>query len=233
MFVLEPDTAIHAAGIVLGVVLCAAGLGAGAIALRPADANLRSTSPRDGRSSWTPAVVGGLAVMIAAVAVLIGGDGPEAPAVAAAAPTRCNGSAALCDRRLDQVVLAGTHNSYAAADQPGWYFPNQRRTITRQLDDGIRALLLDVHLGVADAQTGRARTDLEAEGGTRTRSPRRSAPKRWHSPTALPGASARVSLRVRARRTSPTPLVSWAPSLLRMSSGESATSWPASPVRSS
>jgi hypothetical protein len=114
-------------------------------------------------------VVGGLAVVIATLAVATGRDGPEAPAVAAAAPARCNGSAALCDRRLDQVVLAGTHNSYAAADQPGWYFPNQRRTIKRQLDDGIRALLLDVHLGVADPQTGRVRTDLEAEGGTRNK----------------------------------------------------------------
>lgn len=75
----------------------------------------------------------------------------------------CNGSAALCGKRLDQVVFPGTHNSYAAADQPGWHFAPQRYGIGRQLDDGIRALLLDVHYGVPEAD-GLVRTDLAAEG---------------------------------------------------------------------
>jgi len=75
----------------------------------------------------------------------------------------CNGSAALCGKRLDQVVFPGTHNSYAASDQPGWHFAAQRYGIGRQLDDGIRALLLDVHYGVPAAD-GLVRTDLAAEG---------------------------------------------------------------------
>src|SRR5689334_13647860 len=76
---------------------------------------------------------------------------------------RCNGTAALCARRLNQVVFAGTHNSYAASDQPGWYFAPQHHGIARQLDDGIRALLIDVHLGVRDPASGAVRTDLRAE----------------------------------------------------------------------
>ena len=77
--------------------------------------------------------------------------------------TTCDGSAAICAKRLDQVVFAGTHNSFAAADEPGWHFANQRFGIGRQLDDGIRALLLDVHYGVA-APDGLVRTDFAAEG---------------------------------------------------------------------
>ncbi len=62
------------------------------------------------------------------------------------------------------MYFAGTHNSYAASDQPGWYFASQTHPISRQLDDGVRALLIDVHYGVRDPATGRVRTDFEAEG---------------------------------------------------------------------
>ena len=75
----------------------------------------------------------------------------------------CDGSASLCGKRLDQVVFPGTHNSYAASDQPGWHFATQRYGIARQLDDGIRALLLDVHYGVPTGD-GLVRTDFAAEG---------------------------------------------------------------------
>ena len=85
-----------------------------------------------------------------------GHDGAEG------APT-CDGLASLCGKRLDQVVFPGTHNSFAAADEPGWHFANQRFAIGRQLDDGIRGLLLDVHYGVT-APDGLVRTDFAAEG---------------------------------------------------------------------
>jgi hypothetical protein len=75
----------------------------------------------------------------------------------------------LCGRRLDEIVFPGTHNSYAASDEPGWHFASQRYGISRQLDDGIRALTLDVHYGVYDEATGRVRTDLAAEGSDRNK----------------------------------------------------------------
>jgi hypothetical protein len=86
-----------------------------------------------------------------------------------AAVSSCEGAASLCGRRLDEVVFAGTHNSFAASEQPGWYFASQRYPISRQLEDGIRALLLDIHFGVYDAATGRVRTDLGAEGSDRNK----------------------------------------------------------------
>jgi hypothetical protein len=60
--------------------------------------------------------------------------------------TACNGHAALCGRRLDEVVLPATHNSMSAP-LPGWYSAEQERPIGGQLDDGIRGLLLDTHYG--------------------------------------------------------------------------------------
>ena len=58
--------------------------------------------------------------------------------------------------RLNEVVFAGTHNSFSAADSPGWFIANQRHTIPRQLQDGIRLFLIDPHWGVEGADGQRA-----------------------------------------------------------------------------
>lgn len=57
----------------------------------------------------------------------------------------CNGRSDLCDRRLDQVAFAATHNAMSAAD---WQFflPNQPHGLLQQLDAGIRGMLLDIHM---------------------------------------------------------------------------------------
>jgi hypothetical protein len=128
----------------------------------------RQTSRRRPRQT-TRAAVALLALALAGLAVL----GLEACSTskerAEAAPSSCNGATNLCARRLNEVVFPGTHNSMAASDEPGWRFANQRYGISRQLDDGIRALLIDVHFGVYDAATGRVRTDLSAEGSDRNK----------------------------------------------------------------
>lgn len=110
------------------------------------------------------------AVVVVAVAVVPGG-GPATPPRKGEI-TECNGLRVLCDRRLDQVVLPGTHNAMSAANRPGWFFANQTRPVPRQLRDGIRLLMLDPHYGVVDAR-GRVRTDLRAEGTNRNRVARR------------------------------------------------------------
>jgi hypothetical protein len=77
----------------------------------------------------------------------------------------CNGSAALCDRRLDQVTFAGAHNAMSAADVQGWMFPQHERGISAQLADGVRAFLFDVHYG---RPTGTSVvTDLDSETTSR------------------------------------------------------------------
>lgn len=57
---------------------------------------------------------------------------------------RCNGHAELCDRPFDHVVFAATHNSMSSASD-GWTWPFQEQGIARQLNDGVRMLLIDSH----------------------------------------------------------------------------------------
>lgn len=61
-------------------------------------------------------------------------------------PTRaiaaCNGAHDLCDRAYDAVSYATTHNAMSNAEE-GWLLPNQTFSVTRQLDDGIRGVMLD------------------------------------------------------------------------------------------
>lgn len=56
----------------------------------------------------------------------------------------CNGAAALCDRRFDEVTFATTHNAMSSEDE-GWVPPNQGPPMRQQLEDGVRAMMLDVH----------------------------------------------------------------------------------------
>jgi hypothetical protein len=73
----------------------------------------------------------------------------------------CNGSGELCDRRVDQVVFAGAHNSMSNAQISDWMFPHQEAAIPKQLQDGLRALLFDVHYGFAGA--ARIKSDLSGD----------------------------------------------------------------------
>jgi hypothetical protein len=73
----------------------------------------------------------------------------------------CNGSMVLCDRRLDQVVFAGTHNSMAASAEEGWLVARHTGGLGAQLAAGVRAFLIDLHYGGWSGD--RVRTDLRAE----------------------------------------------------------------------
>jgi len=77
----------------------------------------------------------------------------------------CNGAPELCARRVDEVVFPATHNAMSAADIPDWLFPQQEKGIPTQLQDGIRALLFDVHYGIP--VEGVVKTDLASDMGSR------------------------------------------------------------------
>ena len=72
------------------------------------------------------------------IVLILGGCGTEEPA----GERECNGSAANCLRRYDQVTFAATHNafSYAAGGDVRYLFPNQDLPIADQLRAGIRGL---------------------------------------------------------------------------------------------
>jgi len=61
----------------------------------------------------------------------------------------CNGAAHLCPRRFDQISFATTHNAMASEERM-WFAPNQHHALPRQLQDGVRGLMLDVHYGEDD-----------------------------------------------------------------------------------
>jgi hypothetical protein len=105
--------------------------------------------------------VAAVAALLVLVVVITGAERGQ-PASAAVPAEGCNGSKALCDRQLNEVAFAGTHNSFSAADSPGWYIANQRHTIPRQLADGIRLFLIDAHWGV-QLDNGKVLTDFDTE----------------------------------------------------------------------
>lgn len=160
-----------------GALLAAGGLVAWVLAF-----GWRRARQRAARVAAAGAIVVVVAASTAAVAVSL-----AAPSPPRVATIGCNGLPQLCDRRLNDVVFPATHNSYAAAAEPGWLFANQRYPIARQLDDGIRAFLLDIHFGVLDKKAGRVRTDLRAEGTDRNKVAKVLSPEALRTADRLAG----------------------------------------------
>jgi hypothetical protein len=186
--VVQPAVVGRLALAVGGVVIVILGV-AQLAAIRPPSAEAApARAERSRPRPWTPAIAVALVVALTSLAIALVLPGPHAAAVPVTGePGGCNGLRAMCDRRLDQVVFAATHNSYAAADEPGWLFANQRFGIARQLRDGIRALLVDVHLGAPDPGSGRIRTDLAAEGSDRNKVARQLSPAALRTADRLVG----------------------------------------------
>ncbi|HEX6652192.1 MAG TPA: hypothetical protein VF072_05575, partial [Thermoleophilaceae bacterium] len=86
----------------------------------------------------------GLLPAIAIIAVVGSFVGSGAATTAAPPDGTCNGHAELCDRPLDEVAIATTHNSMSVP-LPGWYSSMQEAPIGDQLRDGIRGLQIDTH----------------------------------------------------------------------------------------
>jgi hypothetical protein len=156
LILLEPDTALALLVGLAGLYILYRGVGAGAIAAAGSARSLSvggsSVSRVAGRALGAVAVV---VLAVTAVIILTGG-GDEAPA---ATPLTCNGFVALCDRHLNDVALAATHNSMASVTLPHWLFGQQDGTISDQLDQGIHGLLIDTYYGFATPRG--VRTDLE------------------------------------------------------------------------
>lgn len=97
------------------------------------------------RGGWTR-----VATVIAAIAIGAcgngagGADAGRADAAELPIPPECNGSAALCDRRFDEVAYPTTHNAMSN-EAEAWVNPNQYHGLSRQLEDGVRGLMLDAH----------------------------------------------------------------------------------------
>jgi hypothetical protein len=83
----------------------------------------------------------------------------------AARTDACNGHPELCGRRVDEVAFAAAHNAMSNAAVADWMFPHHQSGVPDMLEDGIRALMLDVHYGFPGGE--RIKTDLDGERMTR------------------------------------------------------------------
>jgi hypothetical protein len=114
-----------------------------------------------GRSLLRTAAIVALVVAIGGAWLALRRPGPtRAPDVIEA----CNGHAALCQRRVEDVSFPGTHNAMSNVGIADWMFPQQQAGIAAQLRDGVRALLIDVHYGFPGGS--RIKTDLSGRRPT-------------------------------------------------------------------
>ncbi len=56
----------------------------------------------------------------------------------------CNGHPELCDRPVNEIAYATTHNAMSIADY-GWIWPSHDGSVTDQLSAGVRGFLIDSH----------------------------------------------------------------------------------------
>ena len=160
---LEPDAALRLVAFAGAALLVFVGASELLATLAPPDL-APVTAERTRRRSLVRACLAGTTVVvaIAIITVAFGKSASDPSARASTEEGTCNGFAELCDMRLSEIAFAGTHNSFSAADRPGWFIANQRRTISRQLVDGVRLLMIDPHFGVG--VPGNVSTDFDAEG---------------------------------------------------------------------
>jgi hypothetical protein len=147
---LRPALVAGIVAVVAGILLAVGGVGELTAALgAPTGAPARSPVRRMLEQRWRPAVATGLVGLVGLAAVVGIGAVPtdrQLP-VSAAAGTACNGHAELCGRRYTDVAYPATHNAMAAADEPGWFIPEQPTGLVGQLDAGVRVLLIDTWYG--------------------------------------------------------------------------------------
>jgi hypothetical protein len=143
-----PLPLVRVVAVVTGLALVV--VGAVHLAAEAPAPQVRPESSRRGARvlSWLAAASVAVVVLGALVASGVRPSlGHDPPASAAVPGKPCDGYLALCNRRYNEVAFPATHNSMAAADEPGWLFAEQPDGIMAQLNAGIRVLLVDSVLG--------------------------------------------------------------------------------------
>jgi hypothetical protein len=183
VIVLEPGPAVTVAVSAAGLFLVYTGV-RGVIRVAAASRAARQSGGHRARRILSRLVAPAIAVaaVAAAAAIVITGGGDEAAAVT---PVTCNGYAALCDRPLNEVAFAATHNSMASVTIRSWLFGQQDGTIQDQLNFGIRGFLIDTYYGFP--VNGGVRTDLS------------SVPKRQLAVQEIGEPAVKAAERIRSR----------------------------------
>lgn len=158
--IVKSSLALTVVAVIGGCLLVYAGAGEVLTATEPAERRTRRLRRPSPLRAGAIATAG--AAIAAVVVVALAFTGAVRKVHARSALT-CNGYVQLCNRRLDEVVFAGTHNSMSAADSPGWLIANQDRDVGQQLQDGIRLFKVSTHYAVKNS-AGWVTTDIAAEG---------------------------------------------------------------------
>jgi hypothetical protein len=153
--VFETATTVAIAVQAAGLYLLYRGVGELLSETVPPPAPAHKTPARARRARRLAPAALAVVALASAFALVATGVDDGAPA---ATPLACDGRAALCDRPLNDVALAATHNSMGSVTIPSWLFGQQDATIAQQLRDGVRGLLIDTYN--ATAVPGGVRTDL-------------------------------------------------------------------------
>lgn len=158
--IVKPSLALTAVAVGGGCVLVYVGAGELLTATEPPERRTRRLRRPSRRRALAIATAGAAVGVAVVVALAVTGAVPK---VQARSALTCNGYVQLCNRRLDEVVFAGTHNSMSAADSRGWLIANQDRDVGTQLQDGIRLFKISTHYAVKHS-TGWVTTDIAAGG---------------------------------------------------------------------
>jgi hypothetical protein len=164
---LEPNLALNIVAVVLGALLFYYALTELLLLIAPAPER-GPTVPIGERIRPRAAIIAGVVVVagvVLGIVVFGGGGGPvKRPSGGVEA---CNGYPKLCDRQLNEVAFPGAHNAMSAADAD-FFAPNQETGIPKQLDRGVRVLLIDAHYGIKPSD-GPVLTDLKRERGSKAK----------------------------------------------------------------
>ena len=110
---------------------------------------------------WLLAVAGlsaGAVVLVAGYFAIDRSAGTGESVTAVMPGAGCNGHVLLCDRRLDSIAIAATHNSMSSAED-GFILANHSQGIIPQLESGYRGLLIDLYYGIESERSTVVVTD--------------------------------------------------------------------------
>jgi hypothetical protein len=156
----EPLPTIETVLVVLGFFVVVEGLTEVISLLGGSERATDEARAMSGRGRLVAVAVGALGVVGVVGLVTLGLA--RTPTGDAAVSRACNGSEALCDRPLDRVAFPTAHNAMSSAED-GFVDPNHRRSLVKQLDAGIRGLLIDSLMARPTDRRSSALTVLDGE----------------------------------------------------------------------
>lgn len=151
--ILAPDLAVRLTVTIVGVAFLVEGAAEILHLVAPDRTEALGTTDKPDREGSTGVwrwVAGGMAsaCLFGFVLVVIGRS--DGNGIVGSGGPGCNGSVLLCDRPLDQVAVATSHNSMAAAND-GFTGSYQTVGMLEQLADGYRGFLIDTYFGLEDS----------------------------------------------------------------------------------